>query len=98
MRGPMKRTTISAIGLALIFIGCGHDAPPRTGGEDEGFVSDQRIVYHDGLHNENTEMIRIGDRILLIFRGGETGQSGSARARIKIFESTDEGQSFALMS
>ena len=27
------------------------------------FVADQRIGYSDGLHNENTEMIRLGDRI-----------------------------------
>src|SRR4030095_12238837 len=43
-------------------------------------------------------MIRLGDRILLIFRGGEEGQVGSARARIKIFESTDDGKTFHLLS
>src|SRR4029077_12413235 len=63
------------------------------------FVSGQRIVYSDPpLHNENTEMIKLGDRILLILRGGETGQTGSARARIKVFESTNDGQTFTLIS
>ena len=62
------------------------------------FVTDQRIVYSDGLHNENTEMIRLDDRILLIFRGGETGQIGSADARIKVFESTDDGRTFTPLS
>jgi hypothetical protein len=61
-------------------------------------VSSQRIVYSDGLHNENTEMIRLGDRILLIFRGGEQGQVGSARARIKVLESSDGGRSWTPLS
>ena len=69
--------------------GCG----PRP-----AFVADQHIVYSDGLHNENTEMIRLGDRLLLIFRGGEEGQIGSNRARIKVFESTNDGQTFTLVS
>ena len=43
-------------------------------------------------------MLSLGDRILLIFRGGEEGQIGSARARIKIFQSTDAGKTFALLS
>src|SRR5262245_27041888 len=50
------------------------------------FVDNQRIVYMDGLHNENTEMIRLGDRIVLVFRGGETGQVGSAKAHINVYE------------
>ena len=62
------------------------------------FAGHQRIVYTDGLHNENTEMIRLGDRIVLIFRGGETGQVGSALARIKVFESLDDGRTFTLIS
>lgn len=79
--------------------GCGNGG----GGEDAGrveapFISDARIFYSDGLHSENTEMIRLGDRILLAFRGGEEGQTGSARARIKIYESTDEGESFTFLS
>ena len=43
-------------------------------------------------------MIRLGDRILLMFRGGEEGQIGSARARIKVFESRDRGRTFTLLS
>ena len=65
-----RRTRLSIIGLAVALAGCGGDADgPRAG----SFVADQRIIYSDGLHNENTEMIRLGDRILLIFRGGEDG-------------------------
>ncbi len=54
-------------------------------------VTHQRTVYADGLHNENTELLRLADgRLLLAFRGGEMGQAGSANARIKIFESSDD--------
>src|SRR5262249_9483237 len=62
------------------------------------FVANQRIVYSDGLHNENTEMIRLGDRIVLIFRGGETGQVGSDAAHINVYESLDDGKTFAPIS
>src|SRR5215470_16794289 len=67
-------------------------------GSSASFATHQRIVYADGLHNENTAMIRLHDRILLAFRGGEGGQVGSARARIKIFESRDHGRTFTLLS
>ena len=43
-------------------------------------------------------MIRLHGRILLVFRGGEEGQIGSARARINIFESRDHGRTFTLLS
>ncbi len=89
------RTILAILTLVLPFAGC-SDEPASTG--TESFVSDQHIVYADGLHNENTEMIRLGDRILLIFRGGEMAQTGSAQARIKVFESTDEGATFNLVS
>src|SRR5262245_37149734 len=69
-----------------------------AGGSPASFATHQRIVYSDGLHNENTEMIRFHGRILLIFRGGEEGQIGSSRARIKVFESRDQGQTFTLLS
>jgi hypothetical protein len=92
--------------LCLIFImpACSDDpsenAPPAdNGGPDgSGFITNQRIIFSDGLHSENTEMIRLGDRILLCFRGGEEGQTGSARARIMVFESMDNGQTFSLIS
>jgi hypothetical protein len=93
------RTKLSAIALILVLAGCGDDSESPTVSAGPSFVSNQRIAYkEDDLHNENTEMIRLAGRILLIFRGGETGQTGSARARIKIFESTDDGRSFTLIS
>jgi len=71
-----------------------------AGGTSEAatFASHQRIVYSDGLHNENTTMIRFHGRILLGFRGGEQGQIGSARAHINIFESRDRGRTFEFLS
>jgi len=94
------RKWIPAITLILVTAGCGDSgenfgaspAPPGS-----GFITNQHIVYSDGLHNENTEMIRLGNRILLVFRGGETAQTGSNRARIKIFASPDNGQTFSLL-
>jgi hypothetical protein len=84
---------VPLLGLAA----CGDsDQPPAA--TTSAFITDQRIAYADGLHNENTEMIRLGNRILLIFRGGEEGQTGSARARIKVFESTDGGGRFTPLS
>ena len=73
----------SIVALVLALSG-GGSAVRRLAGS---LVSNQRIVYSDGLHSENTEMIRLGDRILLIFAAAR-GQIGSARARIKVFEST----------
>src|SRR5262249_22123546 len=64
------------------------------GAAPAAFATNQRIIYTDGLHSENTAMLRLGGRILLIFRGGEEGQIGSARARIKVFESRDRGRTF----
>ena len=82
------------LGLALALAGGASD----SGGAPISFAAHQRIVYSDGLHNENTEMIRLHRRILLVFRGGEEGQIGSARARINIFESRDHGRTFAALS
>jgi len=59
-----------------------------------GFVTNSRVVYTDGLHNENTEMIALDDRIILIFRGGETSQTGSDLAHINVFASMDRGVTF----
>ena len=87
------RTRLSILALVFAFTGCGGDSD-----HSGAYVSDQRIIYSDGLHNENTEMISLADRILLIFRGGEMGQVGSSRARIKVFGSTDNGRTFTLQS
>lgn len=95
------RRQLVLIALILVSAACGDrsdevnfsPAPTST-----SFISDQRIVYSDGLHNENTEMIQLGSRILLAFRGGESGQTGSNRARIKVYESVDRGQTFTLIS
>ena len=59
------RGRLSIAGLALALAGGGSDSD----GAPAGFATDQRIVYSDGLHNENTEMIRLHGRILLAFRG-----------------------------
>jgi hypothetical protein len=90
----------NALGMQTPGPGTPTATPTATAssGTPASFVGNQRIGYTDGLHNENTEMIRLGDRILLIFRGGETGQVGSSMARIKIFESLDNGQTFAPIS
>src|SRR5262245_56573413 len=87
------RMRLSILALLIALAGA-HEA----GGSPAGFASNQRIVYSDGLHNENTEMIRFRGRILLSFRGGEEGQIGSARARINIFESRDRGRTFTPLS
>src|SRR5690242_19734224 len=63
-----------------------------------GFVEHQRILYSDGLHNENTVLSVQGDRVLLAFRGGESGQIGSGRAHINIYASDDLGKTFEKQS
>lgn len=67
-------------------------------GEVSPFIGDQRIIYSDGLHSENTEMIKLGSRVLLAFRGGKEGRTGSVQAGIFIYESTDDGRSFTRIS
>ena len=88
------RVRLSIVGLVIALAGGGGD----SNGSPASFATRQRIVYSDGLHSENTEMIGLHARILLVFRGGEEGQIGSARARIKIFESRDHGRTFAALS
>jgi hypothetical protein len=61
-----------------------------------GFVTQQRIQYSDGLHNENTDLIRWGDKTYLVFRGGEASQIGSPTARLKIWESSDAGDTWSM--
>jgi len=74
---------------ALVLVGCGDDAANAP-----ELVTNTRIVYGDGLHNENTEMIVLDDRILLTFRGGESAQIGSDRAHLNIYASFDGGETF----
>ena len=91
----MRSATLALIVICLTFshmLGCTSESASSE------FIAEQRIIYEDGLHNENTEMIRLDDRILLTFRGGERGQIGSDRAVILVFESTDEGQTFEYIS
>src|SRR6185369_7345985 len=91
--GSMReRFWIVALSFALTAGASKSDGAPTS------FATRQRIIYSDGLHSENTEMIRLRGRILLIFRGGEEGQIGSDRARINVFESRDRGRTFSLSS
>jgi hypothetical protein len=85
------------MGLSMVALGIALTVS-TSGAAPASFATNQRIVYSDGLHNENTAMIRFRGRILLAFRGGEQGQIGSARARIKIFESRDRRRTFTLLS
>jgi hypothetical protein len=59
------------------------------------FVSNQRIAYSDGLHNENTELGWFGGKLFLAFRGGGSGQTGTPDAHIEVFVSRDAGDTFA---
>jgi hypothetical protein len=90
MRIPRRLGVSLVLALAA---GCSdQDTPAYT--PPPGFVTSPRIIYSDGLHNENTEMIALSDRIVLIFRGGETAQIGSDRAHINVYASTDLGKTF----
>jgi hypothetical protein len=84
------RVGAALLGLIIAIAG----VAPTCDGAPKPFVAEQRIVYSDGLHSENTTMLRFHGRILLAFRGGETGQTGSSKARIKVFESRDHGKTF----
>src|SRR5262249_49582018 len=90
------RTYLSIALLSIVLAGCGDDNGSARSSMSGPVATDQRIVYSDGLHNENTEMISLDDRILLIFRGGEEGQIGSSRARINVYATTDGGETLAL--
>lgn len=70
---------------------CSDELKPTT-----GFVSHQRILFADGKHNENTDLIRWNDKLYLVFRGGETSQVGSPIARLKVWSSTDLGDTWTL--
>jgi hypothetical protein len=61
-----------------------------------GLVTNQRIAYSDGLHNENTDLASWQGALWLVFRGGETGQTGSPEARLKVFRSDDLGDTWTM--
>ena len=89
------------VALAATLTGCPATAPtgPGTSAAPKattGLVSNQRIAYTDGLHNENTDLIQWHDKTWLVFRGGETGQVGSPKARLKVFQSVDLGDSITM--
>ncbi len=73
---------------------CGDDGAIPTGEAAAGLsvtgpIRNQRTVFSDGLHNENTEMLRLADgSLLLAFRGGSVAQTGLGS--IIIFRSTDD--------
>ena len=83
---------------SLAAAGCSKASPAQPYVPPAGFVTNTRVIYSDGLHNENTEMIGLDDRILLIFRGGEMSQTGSSLAHINVFASTDNGATFTKQS
>src|SRR5262245_7256680 len=91
LRGALRERW--AAGLGLRFLACtSSSTPDKTPSVDASadashgeFVTNQRVFYSDGLHNENTVMSVQGDRVLLAFRGGESGQIGSGQARINVY-------------
>ncbi len=93
-----RRFALAPVALAAITTSCETEGVTPLYAPPADFVTNERIVYADGLHNENTEMIVLDDRILLIFRGGETGQIGSNRAHIDVYASFDGGATFAKQS
>ena len=88
----MPRKNLIAALLALA--ACGSTASSAPPEPTTGFVSNQRVVYTDGLHNENTDLLEWGGATWLVFRGGETQQTGSPIARLKVFRSYDRGDHF----
>ena len=95
----MKDFRLACIALSLLGCTSGsttHEQRSTDASADSSsdFVTDQRVFYRDGLHNENTVLLAQGDRILFAFRGGESGQIGSGQAHINIYASTDGGRSF----
>ncbi len=100
------RTHASMFRAALVLATCTTGEGARVGGEGEalcaavrqkpttGFISNQRSAYSDGLHNENTELSWYNGRLLLAFRGGGSGQTGTPDAHINIFSSNNAGDTF----
>jgi len=81
--------------MAVLTAACDTDpsSPPMP---TTGFVSNQRIVYSDGLHNENTDLIEWNGAFWMVFRGGEEAQNGSPLARLKVFRSDDRGDTWTM--
>lgn len=91
----------SCLCVCLLALGaCSSESVPSSPAPKPttGFVSNQRIVYSDGLHNENTDLIVWKGKTWLVFRGGETTQVGSPTARLKVYASADAGDHFTLQA
>src|SRR5262249_58892578 len=88
------RMRLSIVALVIALAGGGS----ASGASPASFATDQRIVYSDGLHNENTAMIRLRGLILLVVRAGEQGPIGAARARLQIFQAPDHRRALTLPS
>ncbi len=88
-----------SLSAALSLAACTSDPAPATTASigpkpTTGLVSNQRIAYSDGLHNENTDLARWNNRTWLVFRGGETSQVGSPKARLNVYASVDLGDTW----
>ena len=111
MTSPLARRLAGAF-VCLLVAGCGTAAATSDGNDTTsadasadvahgpkattGLVTNQRIVYKDGLHNENTDLIAWQGKTWLVFRGGESSQVGSPIARLKVFQSVDLGDSVTM--
>ncbi len=88
-----------ALAAVIALAGCSSDPAPATTASagpkpTTGLVSNQRIAYSDGLHNENSDLASWNNRTWLVFRGGETSQVGTPKARLKVYASVDLGDSW----
>ena len=73
-----KALIASLLAGATLASACGSDSTPPPE-PTTGFLSNQRIMYTDGLHNENTDLLEWDGALWLVFRGGETGQIGDGK-------------------
>ncbi len=90
-----KALIASLLAGATLASACGSDSTPPPE-PTTGFLSNQRIMYTDGLHNENTDLLEWDGALWLVFRGGETGQIGSPVAHLKVFRSDDRGDTWRM--
>ena len=97
---PLAPSPIAlALATSLAAVACSSsDAAPAASGPKAttGLVTSERIVYSDGLHNENTDLASWSGATWLVFRGGETGQVGSPKARLKVYRSDDLGDTMTM--